>query len=69
MRGNACQRKRAVSGFKVMGKGISKEVRISNNLTINFQMCKIILPLRVRNMFKKSQQQQQQQFLTINQTS
>ena len=38
-----------------MGKGIGNDIKISDNLTINFQMFKTILPL-------KEQQQQQQQW-------
>ena len=38
-----------------MGKGISNDIKIIDNLTISFQMRKIILPL------KQQQQQQQQQ--------
>lgn len=40
-------------GLKVMGKGISKIVGISDNLTISFQMYKIIIfPCKVRHISK-----------------
>lgn len=38
MRGSACWRRQTVFGFKVMGKGISDDVRIRNDRTISFQV-------------------------------
>jgi hypothetical protein len=54
MRGNACRGERTVNGFEVMGEGVGDDVRITESLTITFQMhYAIIFPFKVRNIFPK----------------
>jgi hypothetical protein len=44
-----------VSGFKVMGEGIGNDVRISNDLTVKFQLNKIIFPFKFgKNIFSNN---------------
>jgi hypothetical protein len=54
IRGNACRGKRTANGFKVMGEGVSDDVRITKSPTISFQMYYVIIFLfKVRNTFQK----------------